>query len=147
VEIGGRERQFHTYWARGATCMGAHDDGTLSPSAVAASLPFAPDLVIPTLLSMRSLYGEHLFSAYGFLDAFNPTLVIDIPCRHGKVVPGVGWFDTDYLGIDQGPIVAMIENYRSGLVWNTMRRNAHVVRGLRAAGFAGGWLDRAGSGP
>jgi hypothetical protein len=56
-------------------------------------------------------------------------------------VPGVGWFDTDYLGIDQGPILAMVENYRTGLVWTTLRRNPHVVRGLRAAGFRGGWLD------
>jgi hypothetical protein len=66
--------------------------------------------------------------------AFAPEL------KHGRVVPGVGWFDVDYLGIDQGPIVAMIENYRSGLVWKTMRKNAHIVRGLKRAGFTGGWL-------
>ncbi len=58
-------------------------------------------------------------------------------------MPAVGWFDTDQLGIDQGPIVAMIENYRSGLVWQTMRRNPHVIRGLKRAGFRGGWLDGA----
>ena len=46
-------------------------------------------------------------------------------------------------GIDQGPILAMIENWRSGLIWRVMRRNPHLVRGLRAAGFAGGWLDAA----
>jgi hypothetical protein len=57
------------------------------------------------------------------------------------VDPHLGWFDTDYLGIDQGPILTMVENYRSGLVWRTMRRNPHLVRGLRAAGFTGGWLD------
>ena len=61
--------------------------------------------------------------------------------RH--VVPPGGWFDTDYLGIDQGPILAMIENARSGLVWNTMRRNPQIVRGLKRAGFTGGWLDGA----
>jgi hypothetical protein len=59
------------------------------------------------------------------------------------VVPGVGWFDTDYLGIDQGPILAMIENYRSDLVWKTMRKSPYIVRGLRRAGFRGGWLDQA----
>jgi hypothetical protein len=84
-----------------------------------------------------------VFNTYGFVDAFNPTLNVDVPVQHGKVVPGVGWFDGDQLGIDQGPIVAMIENHRSGLVWKTMRRNPHVVRGLKAAGFTGGWLDAA----
>ena len=57
----------------------------------------------------------------------------------------MGWFDDDYLGIDQGPILAMIENWRSGLVWRVMRDNKHVRRGLLAAGFRGGWL--AGRGP
>jgi len=58
------------------------------------------------------------------------------------VVPGVGWFDTDMLGIDQGPILAMLENWRSDLVWKTMRSNPHMVRGLKRAGFKGGWLDK-----
>jgi hypothetical protein len=66
-----------------------------------------------------------------------------VPVHHGRVDTRIGWFDTDYLGIDQGPIIAMIENYRSGLVWRVMRRNPHIVRGLRAAGFRGGWLDSA----
>ena len=55
---------------------------------------------------------------------------------------GVGWFDGDQLGIDQGPIVAMIENYRSELVWRTLRKNPYVVSGLKRAGFTGGWLER-----
>ena len=59
----------------------------------------------------------------------------------GTVVPGSGWFDRDQLGIDQGPIVAMIENYRTGLVWRTMKKNPYVVAGLKRAGFTGGWLD------
>jgi len=58
-------------------------------------------------------------------------------------VPGVGWFDTDYLGIDQGPIVLMVENHRNGLVWLLLRRNPDVVNGLRRAGFTGGWLESA----
>jgi hypothetical protein len=140
-EIAGREREFHTYWARGASLNEIRDDGTLCPTAAAASIVFAPDIVVPTLLSMRETYGAHLFSTYGFLDAFNPTFQLDVPLRHGKVVDGRGWFDTDYLGIDQGPILAMVENYRSGLVWEVMRRNEHIVRGLKAAGFTGGWLE------
>jgi hypothetical protein len=58
----------------------------------------------------------------------------------GSVDPELGWFDDQQLGIDQGPIAAMIENHRSGLVWNTMKRNPYVVPGLCRAGFRGGWL-------
>ena len=53
----------------------------------------------------------------------------------------MGWVASDYLGIDQGPIVAMIENYRSELIWTVMRRNPYIVRGLQRAGFEGGWLE------
>lgn len=140
-DIDGRRRQFHTYWARGASFTAVDDDGTICPSAAAASIAFVPELVVPALVAMRATYGEHVYSQYGFVDALNPTFDLDAPVQHGKVVPGLGWFDTDYLGIDQGPIVAMIENHRSGLVWKTMRGNPHVVRGLRRAGFTGGWLD------
>lgn len=78
---------------------------------------------------MRQRYGDRLFSTYGFKDAFNPSFR--------------GWVDTDYLGIDQGPILAMIENHRTGLVWWTLRKNQYVVRSLRRAGFTGGWLEDA----
>jgi hypothetical protein len=139
--VAGRERTFHTYWARGATFAEAADDGTVCPSASAASIVFAPDLVVPALASLVETYGERIFSTYGFLDALNPTFTLDVPVQHGRVDPGLGWFDTDWLGIDQGPILAMIENERSGLIWRTMRGNPHLVRGLRAAGFRGGWLD------
>jgi len=141
LRIDGRDRTFHTYWARGTSPQELTDDGTLVPTAAAASLPFAPEIVLPAIREMRQRYGEHLYGRYGFLDAFNPTFDVDVKPQHGKVVRGLGWFDTDYLGIDQGPIVAMIENYRSGLVWRVMRRNPHVRRGLERAGFSGGWLD------
>ena len=106
-----------------------------------ATLPFAPEIVVPAIREMRDRYGEHLYGHYGFLDAFNPTFDVDVKPQHGKVVRGLGWFDTDYLGIDQGPIVAMIENYRSDLIWRLMRKNPHIRRGLERAGFSGGWLD------
>ncbi|MBN1825999.1 MAG: Tat pathway signal protein [Candidatus Eisenbacteria bacterium] len=141
--IGGRERRFQTYWARGASFTEIQDDGTLCPSAAAASIAFAPDVVLPTLLAMRAEHGGRLFSDYGFLDSFNPTFVLDVPVQHGRVHGAKGWYDTDYIGIDQGPILAMIENHRTGLVWSVMRRNPHILRGLRAAGFTGGWLDTA----
>jgi len=141
LQIDGRTRQFNTYWARGASFTHVQDDGTVSPSAVGGSIVFAPELVVPTLLAMRMQYGDNVFSKYGFLDALNPTFKLAVPVQHGRVDPVAGWFDTDYLGIDQGPIIAMVENYRTELVWRTMRKNPHVVRGLRAAGFTGGWLD------
>lgn len=137
----GRERQFNTYWARGASLDDVRDDGTIAPTAAGGSIAFAPEVVIPALKTMYAEYGEHLYSTYGFLDSFNPTLDVEIPVQHGYVVPGVGWFNGDWLGIDQGPIVCMIENYRSGLVWDVMRRNPHVRRGMQAAGFTGGWLE------
>jgi len=145
LAVGDGDREFHTYWARGASFVGLNDDGTVSPTAVAGSIVFAPEIVVPTLVSMRNAYGDRLFTRYGFLDALNPTFRLDVPVQHGRVDPELGWFDTDYLGIDQGPIVAMIQNYRNELIWRTMRGNPHVVRGLRAAGFTGGWLDSTGT--
>lgn len=143
VVVGGRRREFQTYAARGASFLKVIDDGTIAPAAAGGSIAFAPEVVIPTLLAMRDDWGSALFGRYGFVDALNPTLDVPAPVSQGRVVAGVGWFDDDHLGIDQGPILAMIENHRSGLVWKTMRRNPHVVRGLRAAGFTGGWLDAA----
>ena len=141
-EVGGIVRTFETYWARGASFTDVRDDGTIAPTAMAAALPFAPEVVLPDLLAMRDDHPE-AWSTYGFLDALNPSFLFAIPVQHGRVVPGVGWVDSDYLGIDQGPILAMIENHRTELVWKQMRTNPHLVRGLRAAGFSGGWLDDA----
>lgn len=141
MAIAGRERSFFSYSARGP---GERDDGTLAPTALIGSLPFAPEIVAPAVRAIYARYGAQIFGRYGFLDSFNPTLTDPpaVPLTHGVVRPGFGWVDTDYLGIDQGPIVAMIENHRSGLVWATMRRNPHIRRGLARAGFTGGWLDR-----
>ena len=63
----------------------------------------------------------------GFFDAFNPTFRLGVPLQHGRVVEGLGWVDGDSLGIDQGPIIAMIENYRTGLVWRHTRNNINIV--------------------
>ena len=132
VEAYGRVRRFQTYSARGSSQDWTNDDGTIAPTAAGASLPFAPEICIPALKAMRSKYGDHLWTKYGFVDAFNPSYP----------TPG-GWFDHDYLGIDQGPIVLMTENLRNGFVWEVMKKNSYVVDGLRKAGFAGGWLDAA----
>lgn len=142
LAVGGQLRRFYTYAARGASHTEVLDDGTLAPTAVAASLPFAPEVVIPALEAMHRRYAPWLYGQYGFLDAFNPTFQFtQVPLRHGQVVPGVGWFDTDYLGIDQGPIVAMLENYRTELIWRLMRRDPVLRAGLLRAGFTGGWLE------
>jgi hypothetical protein len=142
LEYKGSRRQFRTYSARG---LAYNDDGTLAPTAAASSIPFAPEIAIPAVEEMRRRYGEHLYSTYGFLDAFNPSFEYTTPPpRHGRVVQGFGWVDGDYLGLDQGPIVAMIENHRSQLVWRVMRKNPYIRAGLRRAGFQGGWLETEG---
>ena len=91
---------------------------------------------------MRERYGDNLFGPYGFRDAFNPTFQLTGKATTGTVVPGNGWFDVDYLGIDEGPILGMVANYRSDLVWKFVRKSPYIIRGLRRAGFRGGWLDR-----
>ena len=138
----GEPRLFRTYSARGAGIEYVIDDGTLAPTAAAASMPFAPELSIPAVIEMHRRYGKDIYRRYGFIDAFNPSFKYSVKVQHGKVVPGMGWVDEDYIGIDQGPIVLMIENHRSELVWNVMRRNPYIRRGLERAGFTGGWLAR-----
>jgi hypothetical protein len=139
--VDGRQREFYSYSARGpGTMRDTRDDGTLAPTALGGSVPFAPEVTIPTLVAMRERYGTALYNQYGFLDSFNPTWPDSVKPREGGTAAGIGWVDTDQLGIDQGPIVAMIENYRSDLVWKYMRRSPYIRRGLERAGFTGGWL-------
>ena len=144
-QVNGQSRQFHGYAARGAAATGILDDGTIAPTAAGGSVAFVPELALPALEAMRRRYGDDLFSTYGFRDAFNPSLTAGTT-PEGVVVPGKGWFDDDYLGIDQGPIIAMLENYRSGLIWSRMRKDPYIIAGLRRAGFTGGWLDQAAAG-
>lgn len=125
--VDGVERRFWGYMARGAP--GGPDDGTLSPWGVVASLPFAPELVLPTIDYLDEHYS-FMISDYGFKCSFNPTF------------PGGehGWVSKGYYGLDQGPIVIMIENTLTGLVWRLMRRCPYIASGLQRAGFQGGWL-------
>jgi hypothetical protein len=140
LDFGGRRRTFRGYSARGPD---ANDDGTLAPTAAISSIPFAPEVAIPATVALRRFYGEHIYATYGFLDSFNPSFEFDVPVSNGRVIPGVGWVDGDYLGIDQGPILAMIENHRSDFVWRVMRANPYIKAGLVRAGFTGGWLEAA----
>ena len=132
--VDGKKRQFWSYRARGVSFDWVEDDGTLAPTAAGGSLPFAPEICIPALKSMHAKYETRLWKQYGFLDSFNPTYITPQTPE--------GWFDHDYLGIDQGPIVIMIENLRNGFVWEVMKKNPYIVRGLQRAGFTGGWLSQ-----
>jgi hypothetical protein len=143
LTVDGRERQFQGYLARGAAAGYVADDGTIAPTAVVGSIAFAPEIAIPALQTLHDRYGEHVYTRYGFLDAFNPTLRrADVAPQTGTLIPDFGWVGHDYIGIDQGPILLMLENYRSGLVWEVMRSNRYLRRGLERAGFTGGWLHK-----
>jgi hypothetical protein len=143
IDDGARKRKFYSYAGRGMGGAATYDDCTIAPTAAAASIAFAPEIAIAAIVDMRNRYGDQVYDKYGFLDAFNPTFDFDVKLANGRRVPGFGWVDTDYLGIDQGPILAMLENYRGDAVWRTTRNNAYIKAGLLKAGFRGGWLGRA----
>ena len=107
------------YAAHGAP-PALNDDGTIAPTAAGGAMAFTPEYSLPTLRYFYSHYRPHIWTAYGFRDAFNI---------------GAQWYDTDELGIDQGPIVIMIENYRNQRVWRLFMQNEEVQRGLQRAGF------------
>ncbi|MEO5987816.1 MAG: glucoamylase family protein [Candidatus Eisenbacteria bacterium] len=130
--VNGVERRFFDYLARGVP--NGPDDGTIAPWAVVASLPFAPEIVLPTLKYFNELHLCDLHP-YGFKATFNPTY----PVADGSPL---GWVSPWHFGINQGPIVVMIENHCSGLVWRLTRECPPIVAGLRAAGFTGAWLSR-----
>jgi len=130
LKIDGVERRFFDYEARGVP--DGPDDGTLAPWAVVASLPFAPEIVLPTLQYFNDAYPE-MTSEYGFKCSFNPTFNDGDQAERG-------WISKGYYGLDQGPVVIMIENYRTGFFWELMRKCDYLRDGLRRAGFAGGWL-------
>jgi hypothetical protein len=131
-KIDGVQRTFFDYVARGVPY--GPDDGTVAPWAVAASLPFAPEIVLPTLVNMGALH-VHLENPYGFKASINPVY------HEQGADDGVGWVSPFHFGINEGPTVLMIENYRTEMVWSMMKKCAPLVAGLRAAGFRGGWLD------
>jgi hypothetical protein len=127
-KIEGKLRRFYDYSARGVP--NGPDDGTLAPWAVVASLPFAPEIVLPSIQYFDETFPE-MTSHYGYKCSFNPTF---------STAASKEWISKGYYGLDQGPIILMIENYRSGFLWRLMRRCPYIIDGLRRAGFAGGWL-------
>ena len=132
LEIRGRQRRFFDYLARGVP--DGPDDGTIAPWAVVASLPFAPEIVLPTLDYFVNHVDLKTEDRLGFKATFNPT-------HPDRSKNPFGWVSPWQFGLNQGPIVLMIENYRSGLPWRLMRSSPYVTCGVRRAGFTGGWLD------
>jgi len=130
-KIDGIERQFYNYVARGAPY--GPDDGTISPWASVASLPFAPEIVLPLIDHFVHELKLKLENSYGFKASFNKTY-------RNKKYPE-GWISEYHFGINQGPIVLMIENYRSGLLWSLMKKCPFIIQGLKRAGFTGGYLS------
>lgn len=131
LKLNGVERRFFDYIAR---CVPyGPDDGTIAPWAAITSLPFAPEIVLPVIdhyIYHLKLKDGH---RYGFKSTFNKTYQAE-SCPSGWVSP---W----HFGINQGPIVLMTENYRTGFLWNLMRHCPHLIRGLKKAGFKGGYLS------
>jgi hypothetical protein len=127
-EIEGRTRRFLDYAARGVPF--GPDDGTLAPCEMLASIPFTPELCIASLRHILERYPEVLTEGR-LASGFNPTLPGPGPA---------GWVAKGHLGLDQGIVVLMIENYRSGMIWDLMRHCPYVAEGMRRADFTGGWL-------
>lgn len=96
------------------------DNGTITPTAALSSIVYTPEFSIQALKNFYRNYGDRLWGPMGFYDAFNPT---------------ENWFADSYLAIDQGPIMVMIENYRSGLLWNNFMKNPEIQPMLDAIGF------------
>ena len=143
VDRKGRTRHFLDYSARGAGRWGTVDDGTIAPTAALSCLPFAPEIGIPAVEEMHARYGDYIYAKYGFIDSFNRSFTAtEAPLTDGRVDAKFGWVASDYLGIDQGPILSMIANYRNELVWDDMRHCVPLRRGLERAGFSGGWLGK-----
>ncbi len=131
LKVDGVERQFFGYVGRGVPY--GPDDGTIAPWSVVTSLPFAPEIVLPAIDYYINEVKLTARNPYGFKATFNPTYPVEPsrPC---------GWVSPWHYGLNQGPIVLMIENHRTGLLWQLMRDCPYIAAGLRRAGFRGGWL-------
>jgi hypothetical protein len=115
-------KKFLGYAGRGTSGpdLNYFDDGTITPYASISSIVFAPEIVLPTIKYFNEKYGNGLWGPFGYVDAFNPTL---------------NWFNKEYIGIDQGPLLLMIENFRTGLVWKYVMKDEVIQSGLKKLGF------------
>lgn len=136
--VAGRQQTFYGYAARGVPW--GPDDGTITGSSVVASLVFAPEIALPALRLMwaRATGGKgRSVHASGFNDTAGSAVVAGADGTDGT---HASWISEGEFGLDQGIIVLMIENFRSGLLWRLTRRIPCVRAGLKRAGFTGGWL-------
>ena len=145
IDFKGKPTQFLGYAAYGPKGMPDEEDrGTLAPTAAIASIPFAPEICIPAARALRNFQAGRLYGAYGFFDAFNPSFRdTRVDANAGTVDPHLGWVGSDYLSDNQGPILGMIANYKTGILWNATRKVPTLARGLKRAGFTGAWLKSA----
>jgi hypothetical protein len=129
--IKGRKHKFYGYTARGVP--DGPDDGTIAPWGAVSSMPFTPEIIYPTIRHFWELnIGEN--TRYGFEATFNQTIhALSAASDHG-------WVSPYNYGLNQGPVVLMVENFRTGLIWRLMRKCPYIIQGLRRAGFTGGWL-------
>lgn len=97
-----------------------NDYGVISPTAAISSIPYTPTESMEALKYFYYVLGNKTFQEYGFIDAFNLHHI---------------WFADSFLAIDQGPIIVMIENYRSQLIWKLLMKNEDVRNGLIKLGF------------
>ncbi len=102
-----------------------NDVGVIAPTAAISSLPYTPEQSLKALKFFYYVLGDRLWKEYGFVDAYS---LKDL------------WFASSFLAIDQGPIIVMIENYRSGLLWNLFTSCPEIKTGLTALGFTAPYL-------
>ncbi len=145
LNIDGKERFFRSYSERGPGTRAMFDDGTIAPTSSISSMPLTPNESIAALKALRAKYGDDIYGKYGFFDSFNPTYKGNYPSQFGRQTKNAGWVTYDYLGIDQGPIIAMIENHSSGFVRDLMKGSVVIKTGLQKAGFEpinanGNWM-------
>ena len=103
------------------------DLGVISPTAALSSFPYTPEYSMKALRHFYEDLGDKIWTEYGFADAFNET---------------ENWYADSHLAIDQGPIIVMIENYRSGLLWKLFMKNSEIQNGLRKLGFDSPYLRK-----
>jgi hypothetical protein len=126
VMIEGVEKIFYDYIARGVPY--GPDDGTISPWAVVASLPFAPEIVLGTIHHAIEILKKNEGFNDGFDASFNP--VYKMPGKEQT-----GWVSPWKFGLNEGPMVIMIENFRTRLIWNVIKECTYIINGLHLAGF------------
>jgi hypothetical protein len=102
-----------------------NDNGTITPTAALSAFPYTPEYSMQALKHFYNDLGDKIWSEYGFVDAFNETK---------------NWYAKSHLAIDQGPIIVMIENYRTGLLWNLFMSCPEIKNGLKKLGFESPWI-------